>query len=68
VAQVEIETVAYPSWWSGATTVSIEAVTASYNVARSGVEFLPEGIAFTRPSDDAPVLIPWAQIKLIVSI
>jgi hypothetical protein len=67
MAQVTIDTVTYPSWWSSVTTVFVVASSAGYYVPREGVELLPEGVSFQRPSDSQHVLFPWAQITRIES-
>jgi len=61
MAQVTIETVAYPSWWSDATTVLIllrsDAGGTAYTFDRVDIEFLPEGVAH-----NSGYLFPWNSI------
>lgn len=54
-----IETFAYPAWWSGASTVEISYVGGgnSGSVNRADVEFLPQGVSWA-----AGLLIPWARV------
>lgn len=54
----QIETVTLPSWWEGATTVTIRDGSSNtvYTGSRANVELLPQGVAF--PSK----LYPWSYI------
>ncbi|MEV6614261.1 hypothetical protein AB0N31_10635 [Streptomyces sp. NPDC051051] len=54
-----VETFAYPAWWSGASTVQISYVSGGFTtVNRADVEFLPQGV-----STAAGLLVPWANVK-----
>jgi len=54
-----IETVTYPSWWTGATTVRVVTTESGvyYDADRENVEFLPQGVSTTDR------LIPWSAVK-----
>jgi hypothetical protein len=71
MAQVTIDTVAYPAWWATVTNVAVVTLSASYTgIAKSDVELLPEGVSFLVPSGgDAGLheLFPWSQINHIRS-
>ena len=57
-----IETFAYPSWWSGASTVQIGFAFGgnSGSVNRADVEFLPQGVSWT-----AGLIVPWTQVTTV---
>lgn len=60
----QIETVTVPSWWTSATTVqvSVEGI-GTYNIARTDVELLPQGISILGPDGAHPtVLVPWHAV------
>jgi hypothetical protein len=54
-----IETFAYPAWWSGASTVQINYVVggSSGPVNRADMEFLPQGVSWS-----TGVLVPWSNV------
>lgn len=72
MAQVTIDTVAYPEWWDSATTVEVfqrsDQYTQSYMdnqpdvYARSDVELLPQGVSV---GGTANILFPWQMIAYI---
>lgn len=65
----EVDTVAYPSWWAGATTINVQCELGTFTgLTKSNVEFLPQGIAFTPNSGgDSGVnaFFPWAQVTKV---
>lgn len=59
-----IETFAYPAWWSSATTLQINLVSGGYfSPDRADVEFLPQGV-----STAAGLLVPWANVAQVQKI
>lgn len=57
----QIETVTYPSWWGGASTVRVKSANAGsviteFTGSRADVELLPEGVSF--PSK----LVSWTYV------
>lgn len=63
MSQVTIDTVAYPSWWSGASAVEITFYdNSTLSVNRTDLEFLPQGIATT---GTYVRLVPWWFVKRI---
>lgn len=61
-----LETVTYPGWWDGATTVRVyldsTLDSSNYTFSREDIELLPEGVA--APS----YLFPWAYVLKIVQV
>lgn len=58
-----VDTVAYPAWWAGATTVTIGfGTSSSVTVARSDVELLPQGVSVAGSTN---ALLPWSQVRSV---
>jgi len=56
----QINTVAYPSWWAGATTVKVrDNGGVNYEGTTEGVEFLPQGLSIPQGASNAIRFIPW---------
>jgi hypothetical protein len=63
----QVETVIYPSWWVSATTVQVTVDgLGTYNVSRTDVELLPQGISIIGPDGAHPTaMAPWHTISAI---
>ena len=67
MAQVTVETVTLPAWWSGATTVNVKVDTGGggtftfSGVSTANVEMLPQGISLTAVGS----LTPWARVMSV---
>jgi hypothetical protein len=63
-----VNTVACPSWWSGATTILIKqtGLEYEYTLPVADVELLPQGVSFPLTTDDGPnVFLPWWNIDSV---
>jgi len=64
MAQVTIDTVIYPAWWDGASTVSVQFVDpATVTLNRSEVEMLPQGISLN--SATVKAFAPWSRVQSV---
>lgn len=62
MAQVTIDTVAYPAWWSAATTIRVTVQLAgsggfAFDIDRSDAEMLPQGLSW-----EPGTLYPWEHV------
>jgi hypothetical protein len=71
VAEVDRDSVVYPSWWDLTENLVVTTVSDSVaTVARSTAELLPQGLSFEYVTGgDAPqwALFPWTNIRRIES-
>lgn len=60
----QIETVAYPAWWSEATTIGVYSLGGLvFTGTPEEIELLPEGVACPQGVSNLPFLLPWTQIS-----
>lgn len=65
----EVDTVAYPSWWAGASTINIVTSIGTFtSLSKASVLFLPQGVEFTPNSggdSGVPTVVTWAQVTKV---
>lgn len=64
-----VETVEYPAWWAGATTVRVTTADqgASYLAGVGDVELLPQGVSLD-VSGSYTLIVPWANVRDLVKV
>lgn len=59
---VVVETVSYPAWWSGATSVKVTTRAGTpYSAAVANTELLPQGVSINEPGSYV-LVIPWENV------
>ena len=63
----QVNTVLYPSWWAGASTVKIRTADSGvvYEGTIEGVELLPQGVSIPQGVSTTIKLFPWSNIGLV---